>query len=108
VAIAFEFAKPEGVDKGIYLELGVAPAIPMADDAPVSISIPVKVGLSLKDYYGGDGFGYFSGGVSVGVPVNDMFEIHGSLLGYAFGDFLESFNGESGAAVGSVGFSISF
>lgn len=111
VAVAFEFAKPEGVEKGIYLELGVTPSIPMADDAPVAISIPVKVGLSLKDYYGEDTFGYFSGGVAISVPVNDMFEVHGSVIGYGFGsDVLKNYNqvDKSGAVVGSIGFGIKF
>jgi hypothetical protein len=110
-AIAFEFAKPEGIDKGIYLELGVTPAIPLADDAPVAISIPVKVGLSLKDYYGEDTFGYVSAGVSVSVPINDKFEVHGSVLGYGFGsDVLKNYNqtDKSGDVVASVGFGISF
>lgn len=107
-AIAFEFAKSSGADKGIYLELGVAPGIPLGDDAPVSISIPVKVGLSLKDYYGGDGFGYVSGGVSLSVPVNDMFEVHGSVIGLGFGDYLKLVNDKSGDVVASVGFGISF
>jgi len=107
-AVAFEFAKSSGADKGIYLELGVTPAIPMADDAPVSISIPVRIGLSLKDYYGEDAFGYFSGGVAVSAPVNDVFEVHGSVIGYGFGDFLKAYNGKSGDVVGSIGFGIKF
>jgi hypothetical protein len=109
VAVAFEFAKPEGFDKGIYLELGIAPAIPMADDAPVAITIPVKVGLSLKDYYGEDTFGYFSAGVNVSKPLTDMLEVHGNVTGYAFGDTLKfSNNDKAGQVVGSVGFSVTF
>lgn len=116
-ALALEFSKSSGADKGIYLELGIAPAIPLADDAPVSISIPVKFGFSLKDYYvspidGEDSkFGYFSVGASVSVPVNDMFEIHGGVTGYAFGaDALKNYNqnDKSGDVVASVGFGISF
>jgi hypothetical protein len=108
VAVAFEFAKPEGLDKGIYLELGAAPALPLGDDAPISVTVPLKVGLSLKDYYGDDTFGYFSGGVTVGYPVSDAFEVHGGVTFYAFGYGLEAFNGEAGAAVASVGFSVGF
>jgi hypothetical protein len=108
-AIAFELDKASGADKGIYLELGVTPAIPMADDAPVAISIPVKLGFSLKDYYGGDALGYFSAGVALSIPINDLFEIHGSVLGYAFpGDAMESYNEQSGAVVGSFGFGLKF
>lgn len=109
VAVAFEFAKPAGLDKGIYLELGVTPEVPMADDAPVSISVPVKLGLSLKDYYGEDAFGYFSAGVNVSVPVNDMFEVHGGVTVLALSDYLQLINnGDRGQVIGSVGFGLSF
>jgi len=108
VALAFEVDKSSGADKGVYLELGVTPAIPLGDDAPVSITIPVKVGLGLKDYYADDKFGYFSGGIAISHPVNDTFEIHGSVIGYGFGDFLKLYNDKSGDVVGSIGFGISF
>jgi hypothetical protein len=107
-AIAFELSKSSGADKGIYLELGVTPGIPLKDDAPVAITVPIKFGFSLKDYYGGDGFGYFSGGVAISVPINDIFEVHGSAIGYAFGNSLETYNGKSGDFVGSIGFALSF
>jgi len=108
-AIAFEIQKSSGADKGIYLELGVAPGIPMNDDAKFTISIPLKFGFSLKDYYGGDGMGYFSGGVLFGVPLNDMSEVHFSILGYAFpGDAMREYNGEKGSYVVSGGFSVKF
>ena len=71
-ALAFEFSKSSGADKGIYLELGVAPAIPMGDDAPATITVPVKFGFSLKDYYelgGNDNkFGWFDIGGLLTVP----------------------------------------
>jgi hypothetical protein len=102
----------DGVGEGsTYLELAVTPAIPMSDDAPVSISIPVKLGLSLSDYYGegGDTYGFFSGGVLVGVPVNDMFEVHGGVTIFGFGDALKSYNNdEASQVVASIGFSVSF
>jgi hypothetical protein len=108
VALAFEVAKSSGADKGVYLELGVNPAIPMSDDAPVSITIPVKIGLSLKDYYADDTFGYFSAGVNIGKSITDSFEIHGSVTGLAFGEFLEFYNEKKGDFVASVGFSVGF
>jgi hypothetical protein len=108
-AIAFELEKSSGADRGIYLELGVTPAIPMPDDAPVAISIPVRLGFSLKDYYGGDSLGYVSVGAALSVPINDRFEVHGSVTGFAFpGDFMEFYNDQSGAVVGSVGFGVKF
>lgn len=108
VALAFEFAKPSGADKGIYLELGVEPGVPMGDDTAVSVSFPVAVGLSVKDYYGDDTFGFVSAGVSVGLALSDMAEIHGGLTVLAFGDALESYNDKSSVAIGSVGISFSF
>ena len=108
-AIAFEFDKPEGLDKGIYLELGVAPAIPLGKDSPVTLTIPVKIGLSLKDYYGEDTFGYISGGATLGHTFNDHFELHGGVLFYGFGDALKAVNNDSAdEVVGSFGFSVSF
>jgi hypothetical protein len=107
-AIAFELHKSSGAPNGVYLELGVAPAVPL-EDAPVSLSFPVKVGFSLKDYYGGDAVGYISYGALVGIPVNDRFELHLSGLGYAFpGDFVKAYNGESNNFVASGGFSVKF
>lgn len=108
-ALAFELAKPEGLDKGIYLELGVAPAIPLGDDAPVSITIPVKFGLSLKDYYGEDTFGYFSAGLTLGHSITDALEVHAGFTGYGFGDVLKTVNKDNaGQFVGSAGLSFKF
>jgi hypothetical protein len=110
VGVAFELQKSSGADKGVYLEAGVTPAIPMKDDAKVSVSIPVKLGFSLKDYYGGDAMGYFSAGVLVGVPVNDRCEVHFSGTGYAFPADATKFanNGDSGAFVVSGGLTYKF
>jgi hypothetical protein len=115
VAVAFEFAKPEGVDKGVYAEFGIAPAVPMADDAPISITIPIKIGLSLKDYYfneEGDNapLGYVSGGLMIGHKVSDKLEIHGGVTVYGLtSESTKGFNnGDSAAFVASVGLSTSF
>ena len=59
-----------GIEAGTYFEMGIAPA-----DAArkVSLAVPVKLGLSLRNYYGLEGtdhtFGYFSVGGIVTVPV---------------------------------------
>ncbi len=80
---AFETAGgADGYDKGSYLELGFEPAAPL-DDAPVGLSFPVTLGLSLNDYYQytelvddifelrpGGTFGFFSVGASLGIPLN--------------------------------------
>lgn len=58
-------------DGNTYFQVGVAPAIPV--EGPVSLSVPVALGLSLKDFYGtydDDGnfenelFGYFKVGLA--------------------------------------------
>jgi hypothetical protein len=114
-AIAFEISKASGADKGIYLELGINPAVPMKDDAPVAITIPVKLGLGLKDYYfdaNGDDtpFGYFSAGVNVSHPLSHG-DIHGGVTVYGFGDSLKGYNIDKEKAaqvVGSIGFTATF
>ena len=95
VTMAFEVSggADGGPNKGNYLELGIEPAAPL-DDAPVSLSFPVAVGLSMGNYYehmhddddhGHDHdaewvdstFGFFSAGVSIGIPL-DVPEQYGS------------------------------
>ena len=59
--------------KGTYLELGIGPSWPIAD-GKATVGVPIKLGLSLKDYYehpvtGEDSkFGYIDGGVLITVP----------------------------------------
>ena len=83
-----------GPNKGAYLELGIEPAAPL-DNAPVSLSFPVAVGLSMGNYYEhmhdvhddhphahdaewvDSTFGFFSVGASIGVPL-DVPEGYGS------------------------------
>lgn len=123
VTIAFELSDKQadgGAKKGIYLELAATPAIPMGDDSPVTLTVPIKLGLSLKDYYerpiaGEDSFfGYFSGGLMALVPIAPNFDIHGGVTFYGFGESLKQFNanidGEtsSGAVVGTIGLGFSF
>ena len=86
VTMAFEVAGgADGFDKGNYLELGIEPAAPL-DDAPVSLSFPVSIGMSMGGYYEhmmADGmiadstFGFFSAGASIGIPL-DVPEQYGS------------------------------
>ena len=75
VAIAREFGDAQadgGAEAGTYLELGIAPGY---SGAAASVAVPVKVGLSVGDYYENpltgedDKFGYFSIGGMVTVPL---------------------------------------
>ena len=116
--LAFELGDNDadgGGNKGIYLQLGIEPSIPLAD-SPVSLSIPITFGLSLKDYYhhpltGDDGkLGFFSAGLTASAPVGDIFEIHAGVQVLAFPDnILREFNGgDSSQVIGTVGFGFSF
>lgn len=119
---AFELAgNAAGENEGTYLELGIEPALPL-DDAPVGVSFPVAVGLSLSDYYDAgagaslsatadgpidrhdpDGvnetFGFFNVGAMVGIPISGIPAEYGSWEFTAgvnlmfFGDALQAING---------------
>jgi hypothetical protein len=68
-----------GIGKGSVFELGLEPGVevklPMdsADDYPIAITIPVKLALSMDDYYrnGPDNntFGYARVGLHAGIPI---------------------------------------
>lgn len=117
--VAFELGDGQadaGAEKGIYVELGVAPGY-AADKA--SVAFPIKVGLSAKDYYefntGDDGkFGYFSVGGIVTVPFSSNWNIHGGVELQAFGDKLKTINafGDSGdrsyTGIASIGIGFSY
>jgi hypothetical protein len=67
-----------GSEKGKYLELGVAPGYA---GTKASLAVPIKVGLSVGDYYefasGEDEtFGFFSLGAVVTVPMGAHANIH--------------------------------
>src|SRR5678816_972693 len=59
-----------GLNAGRYLELGVGPGL---SGSKASLTFPVKVGLSIGDYYELNGvdntFGYFSASGIVAVPL---------------------------------------
>lgn len=94
--IAFELDDNQadaGAESGTYLELGVAPGV---TGAKASLAIPVKVGLSISDYYefGGEDekFGYFSIAGIVTVPLGAHLNIHGGAEFQAFGDSVKEYN----------------
>lgn len=124
VAIAKEFdaginrgQADGGLEAGTYMELGVAPG--WASDA-VSLAFPVKVGLSLSDYYetptgvGGafvdNRFGYFSIAGTVTVPVASgsfgSWNVHGGVEFQKYGEGLEFFAGDDSDVIvsGGIGF----
>lgn len=127
---AFEFDTEPGVGQadggakaGRYLELGAAPGYswPRA-----SVSVPVKLGLSLSNYYElntgtveapvyvDNRFGYFSVAGIATVPLGGItkygaWNLHGGIEVQALGDTTKAFNGGDGSKViGSIGIGFSY
>ena len=99
-----------GLEAGRYLELGVAPGI---SGARASFSLPVKVGLSVGDYYELNGvdnkFGFFSVGGLVTVPAGAHVNVHGGVEFQALGDTTEALNdGDGSQVIGSIGLGFAF
>jgi hypothetical protein len=84
----------------------------------LSLSFPVKVGLSLSDYYEGeDGdstFGYLSTGAVASVPLAFIppqigsWTARGGIEVLTLGDSLEAINGDAARVIGSFGFGVSY
>lgn len=116
--VAFELSDDgqadAGAAKGTYIELGIAPGVA---GEKASLAIPIKVGLSGKDYYefgtGSDSkFGYFSAAGVVTVPFGKA-NIHGGVEFQAFGDNVKSYNGfgdngDGPAVIASIGLGFAF
>ena len=127
--VAFEFDTALGIGQadggskaGRYLELGVTPGYAFSK---ASVAVPVKVGLSLADYYElntgtatapvfvDNKFGYFSVAGLVTVPLGGTtsfgaWNLHGGVEFQALGDTTKAFNGGDGHKVivsGGFGFS---
>jgi len=122
VTLAFE-AKGQadgGDSQGTYLELGIAPELALVDAPryPLTLSVPVTLGMSLKDYYegptGSNRFGYFDVGAVASVPLaflngKTSWEVHGGINVMWLGDNLRLFNdGDRVKPVGIIGLSVSY
>jgi hypothetical protein len=94
-----------GEDSGWYGEFNIRPTFTIveSDDYPVSLALPMQVGLSFDDYYEAgleddDKFGFFKAGAVFSVPLAFMPEEYGSWSAsagasiYAFGSNLKEFN----------------
>ena len=109
-----------GENEGTYLELGIRPVVKIIDAAryPVSLAVPVKLGLSVKDYYegpaGSDRFGYFDTGLIASVPLAFMpsktaWEVHGGVDFLWLGDNLRLLNrSDRVKPVGILGLSVTY
>jgi hypothetical protein len=104
-----------GLNAGRYLELGVAPGV---QTTVASVAFPVKVGLSLGDYYELVGvdrtFGYFSVGATAAIPLGGTtsygaWNVHGAVEFQSLGDTPEAFNaGDQSKVVASIGVGLSY
>jgi hypothetical protein len=112
-----EFGADGGSGKGTYLELGAGPAFPLGPR--VTLTVPVKLGLSLNDYYELDGtdhaFGFFDIGGLITVPLAGIpsqygsWNIHGGVDLLTFGDTTRAFNsGDRNKVVGLVGIGVTY
>jgi hypothetical protein len=119
VAIAREFGDAQadgGAEAGTYLEVGIAPGY---SGSRASLAVPVKIGVSVGDYYENpvtgddDKFGYFSIGGVVTVPLGPTtkfgsWNVHFGAEYQRLGDTNAIFNGDEknrGIVSGGIGFS---
>jgi hypothetical protein len=128
--VAFEFDTKPGIGQadgglkaGRYLELGAAPGYAAVR---ASLTVPVKVGLSLGHYYElntgtadapvfvDNRFGYFSAAALVTVPVGGTtgfgaWNVHGGVEYQALGDTAQAFHGgDASRVIGSVGIGFTY
>lgn len=112
--------RADGGSKGTYVELGIRPVLPLVRHSryPVTLAIPAKLGISLKDYYEGPAassrFGFVSLGGVASVPLAFMsgrttWEAHGGLDVLWLGASNRSLNGGGRIKpIGVVGLSVSY
>jgi hypothetical protein len=115
-----------GSDRGVYVELGVAPGwtVNGESDYPIALSFPIAVGLGFSDFYGDDTgddetYGFTSVGVAASVPLKFMSDygawtMTAGVYFYHFGPGVDWFNDATVGGdkeydiVGSLGFSVAF
>jgi hypothetical protein len=124
VLVAFEFdgQADAGADEGIYAQIGIAPGYTFLSDSkyPLSLSIPLAVGLSLSDYYefgigSDDTFGYFSAGATLSVPLAFIpaefgkWVIKNGVQVLVLGDNLKAVNdGDEVQVIGTLGLAFTY
>ena len=118
MAVELDGQADGGGGEGVYVEFGVAPAIPLGE-SPISLTVPATLGLSLSDYYeetpGNDSvFGFADIGVVATLPLPidgsyGVWEVNGGLHLMTLGAALTAFNGGDGLqAVGTFGFNLEY
>ena len=104
-----------GADGGTYLEFGLAPGYA---GSRASVSVPLKVGLSLGNYYELDGddhtFGFWSAAGVLTVPLGSAskfgtWNVHGGVEFQSLGDTTRFLNGgDRTEVIASVGIGFSY
>jgi hypothetical protein len=104
-----------GAQEGTYLEVGIGPGFAWRR---ASLTVPVRVGLSLDDYYegltGDDTFGFLSVAGVVTVPFTRMptrfgsWNVHGGVEFLMLGERNEAVFGDSSHVIGSIGIGLSY
>ena len=104
-----------GLEAGTYFEAGIAPGFAFSK---ASVAIPLKVGLSLGNYYEVQGvdqtFGFMSVSGIVTVPLGSAskygsWNIHGGAEYQKLGTNTASFNGgDRHRVIGSIGFGLAY
>ena len=118
--LAFELSGQAdgGSNEGTYLELGAGPAFPLKANGP-TLTIPVKFGFSLSDYYESGGedhkFGFFDIGAQISIPFTSVpsnygtWNVHGGVDFFALGDTTKALNDDNGSkVVGLIGIGVSY
>jgi hypothetical protein len=106
-----------GGGQGRYLELGAAPAFHLFSKA--TLAVPVKIGVSLKDYYQlgskDNRFGFADVGAQITVPMTSatsrfgQWNVHGGVDVLALGTTTKSYNeGKSSKVVGLLGVGVTY
>jgi hypothetical protein len=104
-----------GVNGGTYLEAGI---VPTWNDPSARVQFPIKVGLSLNDYYELAGvdhkFGYLSLAAVATVPLGRTgayggWNVHGGVEFQSLGDTPEAFNGgDQSKLIASIGIGLRY
>lgn len=111
-----------GSEKGIYLQLGLAPAYTFnwGTAYPLTLSLPILLGLSLSDYYEfgtgqDDTFGYFQVGLAASVPLAFIpasfgsWQLKGSVSWMHLGDNLKTVNRDDrDQFIGTIGIAFTY
>ena len=122
VAFELDGQADAGAQKGVYAQIGLAPGYTFFADSPypLAVSVPLAVGLSLSDYYEfgtgtDDTFGFFSGGVTVSVPLAFIppafgkWLIKGGVTVLYLGDNLKAINdGDQVQVIGTLGLAFAY